>query len=135
MSKDWFVSEYDEMERASYRKDWMTDKQWECALFLRDFARGFHHVHGAIKRFGTGIEVNLRPTLATFDFDTLTKLVVMSHDRCVRVEIAPSGPGLVKLIFHKRKRDGNMNERHPEIAEAIAKHHKPGYRGMQEVSE
>lgn len=108
-------------EAKYYRVDWMTDDQWECACMLADLVRGFHHMPGDIKRCGAGVEVNMRAPLATRDFSELTRLVVMAHDRCIRAEIAPSGPGRLKILLHKRHaRAGSMVERHPTLEEHIA---------------
>lgn len=77
-----------------------------------------------------------RLSLSTFDSDLLTRLVVLAHDRCVRIQVsvetetreAPEEYGggeyeqvdLV-LMFHKRKgRKGRMMERHPTLEQAIA---------------
>lgn len=102
--------------------DWMTDDQWQCFLMLCDIYRGPHHVQGKVKPAGTGIELNTRlGSFATFDFNDLTRAVIMAHDRMIRFEIMPSGPGLLKLHLHKRhQREGRMFERHPTIEEAIA---------------
>lgn len=108
-----------------YRKDWMTDDQWECTRFVADLFRGFHHVHGTFKPCGSGVEINIRNgsnTFASYDFDGLTRAVVMAHDRCVRFAIEPSGPGMLRLLAHKRHmRDGAMHERHPTLEEHVAK--------------
>jgi hypothetical protein len=105
-----------------YREKWMNDEQWECALMLADLMRGFHHIGGKIKAAGkSGIECN-QPYghWATYDFDGLTRAVIMAHDRCIRFEIQPSGPGRLRLFFHKRqKREGSMYERHPTLEQAI----------------
>ena len=130
--KTYFVCEYDKMERDAYRQNWMSDAQWECTLMLRDFFRGFHHAP-KIKCCGNGIEANTGKPMATWDFDTLTKLVIMSHDRCIRTEIAPSGPGRLKIRLWKRSAEGLIHERHPSLNEAIDKHHRPGYVGYGEV--
>lgn len=105
-----------------YREDWMSDDQWEGAQFIADLMHGFHHINGAIKPWGSGIEINTRHgRLATFDYDGLTRAVVMAHDRCIRFEVQPSGPGMVKLVVHKRQnRNGAMFERHPTLEDHIA---------------
>lgn len=107
---------------GSNRQEWMTDDQFECLKLLIDFYFGAHHmVTRRVKEFGKGIQYSERPSkLSTFDFDGLTRLVFMAHDRCVRVELAASGPGLVRLVLHKRhSREGRMSERHPTLETAV----------------
>jgi hypothetical protein len=101
---------------------WMSEDQFECFLMLCDLFRGAHHLRGAVKPCGQGIETNQRyGNFATFDYNNLTRAVVMAHDRCIRFEIEPSGPGLLKLSLHKRHtREGQMHERHPTLEEHIA---------------
>ena len=105
-----------------HRKDWMTDDQWYCTVMLADLFCGFHHMYGTVKPFGLGIELNSRHGhWATFDFDGLTRAVIMAHDRMVRFEIRPSGPGLLKLVLWRRHtREGPMNRRHPTMEQALA---------------
>ena len=104
-----------------YRKDWMTDDQWECANLYADLVGGFRHILGKVKSFGRGIEINTTTQrFATYDFDGLTRLVVLAHDRCIRAEFQPSGPGMLKVVLHKRhKRQGRMHERHPTLEDHI----------------
>ena len=108
-----------------YRKDWMSDDQWECAIFLADLFRGFHHVNGTIKPSGRGIEANVfnGNWAATYDYDGLTRAVIMAHDRMIRFEISGrTGPNMLKLFLHKRHcREGKMHERHPTLEQAIAR--------------
>jgi len=114
------------MEHQNTRKEWMTDAQYECWNFVCDLVYGEHHVCGDAKQYGRGICINMRNTaFATFDFDYLTRLVFMAHDRCIRAEIQPSGPGMLKLVLNKRfYRDGEMYERHPTIETALEKFKK-----------
>lgn len=105
-----------------YRQDWMSDDQYECYEFLADLFCGWHHITGKLHEWGDGIRLNTSQVwgFATFDFDKLTRAVVMAHDRMIRFEICPSGPGMLGLVLHKRhKRNGRMFERHPTIEEAI----------------
>lgn len=105
-----------------HRKVWMTDDQWECAQMLADLFRGWHHVLGEIKISGTGIKLNTSATnwAATYDYDGLTRAVVMGHDRMIRFEFQPSGPRMMQLVLHKRHaREGQMHERHPTLEDAI----------------
>jgi hypothetical protein len=105
----------------------MTDDQWECWQMIADLYFGFHHVIGKLHEWGHGIAFNTRQTgsFATFDFDGLTRAVLMAHERMIRFSIEPSGPGMLKLVLHKRhKRDGSMTERHPTIEGAIERFSK-----------
>lgn len=108
----------------NYRKDWMSDDQWECYQFLADLFLGFHHIHGKLHEWGNGIKLNTYCTgsFATFDFDGLTRGVVMAHDRMIRLEITPSGPRMLGIVLHKRhKREGRMYEKHPTLEDAAAR--------------
>lgn len=101
---------------------WMTDDQFECFEMLCDLCKGYHHVGGIIRSSGRGIYINLTYGFyaSTFDFSGLTEAVVLAHDRCIRFEIKPSGPKMLKLFFHKRHtRDGDIALRHPELEEHI----------------
>ena len=103
--------------------NWMSDDQWECFEMLCDLCKGAHHIGGKVKPWGKGIAVNLRYGFyaATYDYNGLTRAVIMAHDRCIRFEIEPSGPGMLRLVFHKRhlREGGEMHERHPTLESAI----------------
>ena len=58
--------------------------------------------------------------LSTFDLPHLTRLVVLSHDRCLRMSISAVGHNILELIFHQRQRLGRISERMPTIEEHIA---------------
>lgn len=107
-----------------YRADWMSDDQWECAKLFADVVGGFHHVTGTFKPCGRGVKVSdFSGGWATFDYSRLTRLVVLAHDRLVRVELRPSGPNMVGFALWKRHtREGMMQERHPTMEDAIAQH-------------
>lgn len=102
-------------------RETMTPDQLACFELLCEVFYGEHHVPDNIYEFGRGIKVSTYSgQLSTFDFDYLTRLVVLAHDRCVRVEIGSSGPGRIALILHKRKgRGGDVYSRHPTIEQAI----------------
>lgn len=108
----------------AYREDWMSDDQWLCALFLNRLFKGFHHIHAPFKENGRGICINTRHSyFSTFDYDTLTKAVIMAHNWGVRLEVMGSGPGMIKIALWKRsKREGDISERHPTIQEALEKY-------------
>ena len=100
---------------------WMDEDQFECFTMYADLVGGAHHVQGRFKPCGRGIQINTRQHgWATFDFSLLTRAVLMAHDRMIRLEISPSGPGLLRIDLHKRKkREGQLWERHPDIQQAI----------------
>lgn len=67
------------------------------------------------------IEVNVYGSLATYDSDELTTLVLACHEQAVRLEIRSGGPHHVKLCFSPRVRGStSLMERHPDIDEAVA---------------
>lgn len=119
-----------------YHLEWMNDKQKECHQFLADLVYGYHHITGIVRPMGSnGIYINSTRSnyLATYDFNGLTRAVVMAHDRCIRFEVAPSGPGMLRLNIHKRRHsenDGSLSmwEWHPTLehhVEAIRKGDRP----------
>ena len=62
------------------------------------------------------VAVTLRVELATIDADLLTRLVVLCHDRMLRLNIQGVGPGYLRFRFHQReKRNGRMYERYPTL--------------------
>ena len=66
------------------------------------------------------IQISYNRDLATFDFNTLTRLVVLCHDRCIRMNIKPASPGYLYLQFWPRDgREGDVSKRHPTIETAI----------------
>ena len=103
-----------------YRKDWMSDDQYECHKMLADVVGGFHHIYNDVKPFGDGIKTNIHGQWASFDFNQLTRLIVLGHDRMIRVAIERCNMQYFCLVLHKRhNRDGHMYERHPTIEEAV----------------
>lgn len=85
-----------------------------------------HHVY-SLKKFNQGGEREYwtaihSGSLDTFDFDELTRLVYWAHEYGVRVELGNGGPRSLKIMLHARyKREGQMFERHPTMAQAIAR--------------
>jgi hypothetical protein len=66
------------------------------------------------------VECRFRGDLATWDFDTLTRLVFLAHDLCIRVSIVGGFRHEVKLLLHPREaREGQMYERHPTLEQAV----------------
>ena len=103
-----------------YRQVWMTDDQYECACLFADVLGGFHHLPGKIKPWGDGIQLNVLGSWASYDFNQLTRIIVLGHDRMIRVEVGPSGPRLFRVCLHKRHtREGSMAKKIPTIEDAI----------------
>lgn len=70
--------------------------------------------------FGGGVRFTLRRgSLATFDFDHLTRLVILAHDRCIRVSVEPRSFQYLAICMWPRKEAGALHDRHPTIEEAI----------------
>lgn len=99
----------------------------EAIDFFSEYYGGEHHIPGfKPKQFGLGWCVNdNRGDIATFDFNGLTRLVLMAHDKCIRVGLQPIRNGLMTISIHKREREGSMSERHPTIEQAIEKFRTP----------
>ena len=99
----------------------MTADQTFCMNMLAEWRGGHHHLP-AVHEFGTGICINHHGDLSTYDLNRLTELVLLAHRDSVRIEIASSGPRMVKIIAHRRKPmvDGMRQwERHPTLDDLI----------------
>lgn len=110
----------------SYRKGWMSDDQWLLALFVCRLFKGFHHAPDIKqKNCGTSnISVNVKSCyFANYDYDYLTKMVIMAHNWGVRCCISGSGPGMFKISLWKRhKREGGVSERMPTIHDMVERY-------------
>ena len=95
-------------DRAESLLDFVYRGLWHCPPI--------HISRGA----NTYWHINHRGYLSTYDGDLLTRFVLGAHHYCLRVSLAPSGPGMVEVRIHNRKgRDGDFYERHPTIQQAI----------------
>jgi hypothetical protein len=105
-------------------RETMSPAQLDCFDMLCEVFYGEHHAPERIHAFGRGIKCSVYGgQLATFDFDYLTRLVILAHDRCIRVEVVQGAPGRVGLALFKRtEREGPMHSRHPTMEQAIANH-------------
>jgi hypothetical protein len=93
----------------------------EATKFFSDFYGGEHHIPGyKVAPFGFGFSVlHNRGSLSSFDFSELTRLVIMAHDRCVRVEVGAEKKHELRIAIWKRQREGSIDARHPTIEKAI----------------
>ncbi len=97
----------------------------EAADFFSRLYNGAHHIpRSGLKPFGEGWSVNHYGDLSTYDFNTLTTLVFLAHDMCMRATVMQSGPNMVKICVWKRERGVrgkmSMTRRHPTLDEAVA---------------
>lgn len=59
--------------------------------------------------------------ISTYDYDELTRFVLLCHDRCYRGVVAQSAPRHLRLSITKRSRDNDsIAENHPTVEEAVA---------------
>lgn len=113
------------MKQLAFTPD---SNQVRCIAMLQEWCGGAHHCP-PIHDFGCGVCINRREDLATFDWTRLTELVLLAHRDAIRIEIAASGPGMVKIIAHARRHreEGERpfpSEWHPsldDLAEQIQK--------------
>lgn len=95
-------------------------KKEEAIEFFSDFFFGEHHFPSNLKEWGSGWAMPIKNSLSTYDYNHLTRLVLMAHDRCIRVEISPRGMNTMYIILHKRIRESDdMSKRHPTMEQAI----------------
>jgi hypothetical protein len=100
----------------------------EAENFYAQLFFGLHHLPNEIKEFGYGFAVATNYGMATYDFNQLTRLVVLAHDMCIRCEIIPRGMNRMLIAIWKRKRDGGISKEHPELEahiQSIRKHSYP----------
>lgn len=76
--------------------------------------------------YGHGVRFVLyRPSLATFDGASLTRLVIGAHEEMIRVEIDPvSFKYLAVCMWPRVSREGNIGQRHPTIEQAVESYRK-----------
>ena len=72
-----------------------------------------------IRECGNGIEVCLTGDLSTWDWDTLTNLVLYAHAYRVRVELSGAAPRYLRVSLHAREATGSTTERHPGLMELM----------------
>jgi hypothetical protein len=92
----------------------------EAVAFFATIYGGEHNIPGKLKEWGLGWKLSHPGELATFDSDKLTALVLLAHDRAIRVSIMQGGPRRLAIVLFKRQAAGkSMSERHPTIAQAL----------------
>lgn len=93
----------------------------EATTFFAALYRGEHHFPSQLTPYGEGWSMSHFGSLATFDTDDLTRLVLLAHDYCFRAQVEQGGPNRLRIAIWKREREGCMFERHPTIEQALEK--------------
>ncbi len=96
------------------------------ARFCEWLFDGIYHQQDAVlaakwDSFYVKLNLGLSASLSTWDFNTLTRLVVGAHDFCIRVEIEPCNFRFLRCFFHPRRtREGSAMARHPFMEQHLA---------------
>jgi hypothetical protein len=113
--------------------DWIAAQGKDMSLLGRDVAdllgwlyKGLYHLpDDVLHKINWSddhcviVKIGREATLSTWDWNTLTLLVFLCHKMAIRCEILPCNMQKLTLHFHRRKRGGDMAERHPTLAEAV----------------
>lgn len=97
----------------------------KIADLLGDIWCGIYHLdNSSLERANWNndhhIRLSFHGDLATIDSSKLTQLVVLCHDRMLRVEVSAATHGYLALIFHQRKvREGPLMYRCPTMEDHI----------------
>lgn len=97
------------LQEAMRRGVWNIPVNWDRVEFGRDNYTRFALCGG----------------MATFDFDSLTRLVLASHERCVRVDVSPCNMQYMSVSMWTRdKRSSRTPHIHPTIESAVVEYRK-----------
>lgn len=106
----------------------MSDLGRDVADLLGYLLKGIYHDEKAIRKVDWSnkhyIEYKTyggHGNWASFDFDYLTQLVFLAHHMAIRVEITPVNFTHIRILFHRRSRNGDIYQRHPTLDEAVAR--------------
>lgn len=103
----------------------MTPLGVAVADLLYDFYNGLHHADPKqLVKIDWGHDHHIfyiyRGHLSTFDFDNLTRLVMLAFDRHLRLDLSGKANGYIEMMFHLRpKRTGSIVERLPTLEEHL----------------
>ena len=113
--------------KNSLKIDNMSPLGVEAADFLGDLYLGIYHMDTRSLRkvrwddpYYMLVQLPACSSLATFDGNMLTRIVVLSHDRMLRVDITSVNFNYMSRLIHKREvRVGNTSERMPTMEKHI----------------
>lgn len=104
----------------------VSDAGARCADLVETWVGGLHHYpegQRALRKTdwsGDHVTFLMYGSVATFDFDQLTRLVFLAHDHAIRVEVQPAMRYL-RILLHPRVREGTWDTRHPTLEATVAK--------------
>jgi hypothetical protein len=95
------------------------------ADLLNDVWCGIYHIDDLFLRKvdwtnKNWIRISIFGGLNSYDDDKLTRLIILAHDRCLRVEINPCNFNHLELLFHQRERVGDFYSRMPTMEDHLA---------------
>ena len=110
--------------KSTFKGTEMSTLGEDVARLLNDLYVGIYHIQRECSRVDwsnqTYIEIILYGAWCSFDHSNLTRLIFLAHDYGLRVQLEARAPGYVRLMFHRRTREGNLYMRHPSIEFALA---------------
>ena len=107
------------MEKTVHDIGLLDKAEW----FINIVFGGRHHCKKVEDKVNHVLVVpNSNHSFATFDGDKLTKIVMASHQLCLRAEVEANGMHGLRIMLHNRAaREGRLWERHPDIETMIEK--------------
>ena len=97
-----------------------------AADVLGDAFLGIYHLNRtSLKKVDWNNEQQISVTfcgeLATVDANELTRLVILCHDRMLRLSVQGAAPNYLRLVFHKRtvRKGGEFWQRCPKLDDHI----------------
>lgn len=94
--------------------------------FFSEFYGGKHHIPGDVRENNNGWwGVAHYGELASYDYNCLTRLVFLAHDKCVRVAVHGCNGEHVRIsIWSRDPGEECVESGHPTIEEALSKWRK-----------
>jgi hypothetical protein len=131
--QEWLKSLAVPNEQVKHHLKWICKDKEPCPAFIRCLNmlsewQGLHHIDARslekndcrnrwceINEYGGA-------SMATVDGDKLTRLVLLAHEHCIRVDIGPCNMRYVKITLYPRDiREGSNMDHHPTIDEVYFK--------------
>lgn len=109
--------------RAGNTQPWFSEFALRAVRVVDAAFGGMHHVHAA--RWERGhLRFAVYGGISTWDYNSLTTLVLASHEQCVRSEVVPSGPRQLGFFITRRVPLAEAGEcqivcGHPTLAEHL----------------